>query len=94
VVNQGDLARPQQPLRDRERANHVIGHHAARVADHVRIALAQAEQSAWLQAGVHARHDRHGLARRRRELAAREALGVLRRVDQKLIGCAHALPPG
>ena len=42
VVDQHHLARAQPPLRDGERADHVVGDHAAGVAQDVRLAVAAA----------------------------------------------------
>ena len=44
VVDEDDLLGPEQALRDRQRADLVVGHDAAGVADHVRVALLEAEQ--------------------------------------------------
>ena len=43
VVDEDDLRRAEQPLADGQRADLVLGDHAARVADDVRVALVQAE---------------------------------------------------
>jgi hypothetical protein len=64
VVDQHDFLRPEQPLRDRERADFVVGDDAARIADDVGVALAQPEQPVRVQARVHARHDGDPLCRR------------------------------
>jgi hypothetical protein len=39
VVDQHDLARAQEALRDHQRPDRVVGDHAARVADHVRVSF-------------------------------------------------------
>ena len=48
----------EQPLADRERADLVIGHHPGGVADHVRLAVLEAQDGVHVQPGVHAGH--HG----------------------------------
>src|SRR5262245_13133878 len=58
VVDEHDLLRTEQPLRDRERADLVVGDHTSRVADHVGIALLEPEQRVWVQPRIHARDDR------------------------------------
>jgi hypothetical protein len=63
VMDDQHLARAQQPLRDQQRADHVLGHDAARVADDVRLALLQAEQAVHVQARVHAGDDGDGPGR-------------------------------
>jgi len=73
VVNQDDLARAEQALADRQGPDLVIGDHAARVADHVCVALGQAENAVDVQPGVHASHHGHVLGRRQRQLAAEGA---------------------
>jgi hypothetical protein len=57
VVDQHDLFRSEQSLRDRERADLVVGDHAAGVADDMRVALVEAEQAVGIQPRVHARDD-------------------------------------
>ena len=58
VVDEDDLLGAEQALRDRQRADGVVAHHAARVADHVGVALLEAEHPCRIEAGVHARE--HG----------------------------------
>jgi hypothetical protein len=55
VVDQDDLLRPEQPLGDRERPDRVVRRDAARVADHVPVALGEPEHLLWIEPGVHAR---------------------------------------
>jgi Zn-dependent alcohol dehydrogenase len=45
VVDEDHLARVHQALRDGERADLVLGHDATGVADHVGLAVAEAERS-------------------------------------------------
>jgi len=44
----------QQVLRDRQRADRVVGNDPARVADHVGLPLGQPEDPVGVEAGVHA----------------------------------------
>src|SRR5258705_44377 len=56
VVDENDLLGTEQPLTDGERADLIVGDHAAGVADHVRLAVVQAEDRVHVQPGVHAGH--------------------------------------
>jgi hypothetical protein len=69
VVDEHDLLGAQQMLRDGERAERVVAHDAAGVANHVGVALLQAEHARWVEAGVHARQHRHPARRGQREIA-------------------------
>ena len=82
-------SRPEQALGDRQRADLVVGDHAAGVADDVRVAFAQPERSVGVQPRVHARHDRDRLARRERQVALVERGDVGLVVAQQLVGDAH-----
>ncbi len=62
VVDQHDLLGAQLVLGDGQRPDLVVGDHPAGVADHVGVALLQAQQPGGDHAGVHAGHDRHLLA--------------------------------
>src|SRR5215471_4719415 len=68
VVDQDDLGGAEQPLADRQRPDHVVGDHAARVADYLCLLVANTEQLEDLETGVHAGDHRHvrGRPRRRR----------------------------
>jgi hypothetical protein len=55
VLDQDDLGRAQQSLADGQRPDDVRGDDAAGVPEHVGVAVAQPEQSAWIQPRVHAR---------------------------------------
>ena len=59
VGDQHDGGGPGQLARRRERLQHVVGHHRARVADHVRVAELQPQRAQRVQPRVHAAHDRH-----------------------------------
>src|SRR5215471_2085486 len=59
MVDQDDLGGAEQPLADRQRPDHVVGDHAARVADYLRLLLTNAEQLGDLEPGVHAGDHRH-----------------------------------
>jgi hypothetical protein len=64
VVDEHDLLRAEQALRDRQRADLVVRDHAACVPDDVGVALGEAEQTVGIQPRIHARHDRDALGRR------------------------------
>ena len=89
VMDEDDLPRPEQPLRDRQRADLVVGDDTAGVPDHVRISLLQPEQAEDVQSRVHARKDGDAFCRRQRQVAAIEALrvgfGVLERSSVAVI---------
>ena len=63
VVDQHHLARPQLALGEGQRADHVVGDHAARVAQHVRLAVAEPERGEDVEPRVHAGDDRQVAAR-------------------------------
>jgi hypothetical protein len=50
VVNEHDLARPEQSLRNRERADHVVGDDAACVSQDVCVSVLEAEGGEDVQA--------------------------------------------
>ena len=93
VVDEDDLASAEQSLRDGQRPDDVVRDNSTRIADDVRVALAQPEQSVGVEPRVHARHDRDMPRRRHRKLALVEILGVTLGVVQKLVGDRHAAPP-
>ena len=70
------LLRAEQPVRDDERAQRVVGDEPARVADDVRIALVEPDELRRIESCVHARDDREPPAGRHRQVAFREARGV------------------
>src|SRR6516164_3912621 len=70
VVDQDDLGRAEQPLADRQRPDHVVGDYAARVADHLRFIVADAEQAEDVEPGVHAGDHRRIRGRPRRQCRA------------------------
>ena len=57
VVDEDDAAGAQRALADGQRADDVVGDHAARVADGVAVAELQAERGVQVEAGVHAGDD-------------------------------------
>ena len=85
---------PEQALRDRQRADRVVGHDATGVADHVRVALAQSERAVDVEASVHARHDGRFGGRRQREVALVERGHVVGVVREQVVGRAHVSPRG
>src|SRR5262249_7788015 len=70
VVNTNHRGCADQPLADRQRPDHVVGDHAARVADYLRLPIANAEQLEDLEPGVHAGDHRHVRGRPRRQRPA------------------------
>src|SRR5215472_9159085 len=70
VVDQDDLGGAEQPLADRQRPDHVVGDHAARIADYLRLLVVNAEQLEDLEPGVHAGHHRYARGRLRRQRPA------------------------
>ena len=58
MVDQHHLTGTQPALGNRQRADHVVGDDAAGVAQHVRLAVAEAERGEDVEAGVHAGDDR------------------------------------
>src|SRR5579862_7744152 len=93
VVDKHDLLGAKKTLRDRERADLVVGDDAARVTDHVGVALLEPEQPIRVQPSVHAGQHRHPLSRRQRQFATVEARRVLLGVAEELVGHAHRIPP-
>src|SRR4051794_3530679 len=89
VVDEDDLLGAEQPLRDREGADLVVGHDPAGVADHVRVAQLQTEDRIRVHARVHACHDGDLPGRRQRKVALVEALGEGLVVLQELVGGTH-----
>jgi len=90
VVDQDDLGGAQQPLTDRQRADLVVCDDAARVADHVRLALLQAEDAVDVQPGVHAGHDSDVLAGRHGQRTG-EGLRVLGVVGEQVVSDRHVV---
>jgi len=58
VVDQDDLVGVEQVVRDDETADHIVSHHAPRIADDVRVARLEAEQVLYIETRIHAGHDR------------------------------------
>jgi len=73
VLDEQHVAGVQLALADRERADDVVGDHAAGVAQHVDLPEVRPEQGEDVDSGVHARHD-GGVQRGRH----REPLGARR----------------
>jgi hypothetical protein len=67
----------------------VVGDHAARVADDVRLTFGEAEDAVDVEPGVHACHHGDALGGRQREPAG-EALGVAGVVGKQFVGGGHA----
>ena len=58
MLDDDDLVRAEQLLAHDQRADHVVGHEPAGVADDVGVAGPQAEGLLDVEPGVHAGHDR------------------------------------
>ncbi len=71
VVDDEPLLGAEQLVGDHERPDRVVAGAAAGVADHVRIALAQARVLGRVEPGVHAGEDREAARRRQGQLALR-----------------------
>src|SRR6266568_2462684 len=91
VVDQHDLPGAEQPLADGQRPDLVVGDDPAGVADHVGLAVAEAEQPVDVEAGVHACDDGKVRGRRHRQRAA-EALRIAGVVGQVLVDSSHGAP--
>jgi hypothetical protein len=89
VVDEDDLLGSEQPLGDRQRADLVVGHDAAGVADDVRVALLEAEQAVGVQPRVHARDNRDLAPGRHGQIALVKVRGVRLRVGQQLVCRTH-----
>ena len=89
VVDQDDLLGPEQPLRDGQGADLVVGDDPAGVADHVGVALVDAEDVRRHHARVHAGHDGDLERGRERQVALVEAVGVALGIADQLVGGAH-----
>ena len=86
VVDQDDLVGAESPLRDRERADHVIGDHSAGVSKHVRLAPLQPERREDVEPGIHARDDREPQRRLDVEVPGLEARHKPPVVLEQLVG--------
>jgi len=91
-MDEDDLFGSQQVLRDRQRADRVVGNDATGVADHVGVPLGQPEDPVGVEAGVHAGEHGDALAGGQGQVALVEALGVGVRVLQQLFGGRHSGP--
>jgi hypothetical protein len=87
-VDEHDLLGPEQPLRNRERPDLVVGH-TTRVPDHMRVTLVEAEHPSRVQPGIHAREHGDLLRRRQRQLALVEARCIRLVVRDQFVGDAH-----
>src|SRR5258708_21270118 len=58
VMDEHDLARAENRLRDQKRAAYVVGDATSRIADHMRVSRSESEQTADIHARVHAREHR------------------------------------
>ena len=83
-----DLLRAEQALADRQGPDLVVGDDAPGVADHVRLALVQAEGAVDVEAGVHAGQDGDVLGRGQGQRAG-EGLGVAGVVGEQFVGDGH-----
>ena len=92
-MDQHHLAGAEQPLRDRQRADHVVGDHAAGVAQHVRLAVAEAERGEDVEAGIHAGNDRQLAARAHVEVLLWQGASELLVLRDQLVDDAHLADP-
>ena len=76
MADDDDLVGAQERLADDERADDVVGRDAARVADDVRVADAQAERLLDVEPRIHAGDDRDAPERRRGQGRSIERLGI------------------
>ena len=90
VHHHDDVLGAEQPLRDAQRADRVVGHQAAGVADDVRVAALQAEHREQVDARVHAGEHRDLALRPRAQTRGRELIGALRRSRQHVVRIGHA----
>ena len=86
VVHQNDFTRTHLALRQYERADDVVGHHAASVADDVRIAVVQPEHLKDVHAAVHAGHDCEVASRAQCEVVIAELRHVVLVVRNQFVG--------
>src|SRR3954447_23199573 len=93
VVDQDDLAGAEQTLADRQAAETVLRDHTSRIADHVGVALAEAEQPVGVEARVHARDDGQVLGGWQGEVPLVEALGVAAGVLDQFVSDTHPVLP-
>jgi len=89
VVDEHDLLGSEKPLRYRERADLVVGDHAAGVADDVGVALFESEQRLRIEARIHAGDDRDPPGRGQWKLALVEALRVGAGVLEQFVDDGH-----
>src|SRR5699024_8581405 len=89
VMDQHDLASSQQSLADGQGAQGVLGHHPARVADHVGLALGQSQQAVDVQPCVHAGEDGDLPLRGHRQIGMGEGGGVVPGGGEQVVGGGH-----
>jgi hypothetical protein len=94
VVDEDDLVRAEQPLGDGDGPDRVVGHHPARVADDVRVALGQAEHAVGVEPGVHAGQHQDVGGGWQRQVALVEGGGVPLGVGYEGVGAAQGSSPG
>ena len=94
VVDDEPLVRPEQLVRDHERANCVVARATAGVADHVGVTLAQPGVLRRIEAGIHAREDCEATGRWKRERALLAEVGGVALVGgQHFLENGHPEPP-
>jgi hypothetical protein len=87
------LGGAEEALGDGEAADGVVGDDSPGVADHVGVALLQAQGACGVETGVHASQDRQLLSRGQRQVTLGEAGGVALVVGEQLVGDAHGSAP-
>jgi hypothetical protein len=85
VHDEHDLRGLEQPLGDRERTDHIVGHDPARISNHACITLVEAQDLVRVDACVHAGEDGESLGRSPSQVALVERRGVARVVLKQLV---------
>ncbi|MEY2754319.1 MAG: ATP-dependent Clp protease proteolytic subunit [Actinomycetota bacterium] len=86
VVDEDDLAGPEEALGEHQRADHVVGDHPAGVADDVGVAVGEAEHLEDVHAAVHAGDDRQVPTGPQREVVVGKLGDVVLVVPEEFLG--------
>ena len=84
-MQQDDLLGAHRPLRQTQRADHIIGDHPTSVANNVGLTAAKSQDSEDRHTGIHASHNRGSTSRRNRHAPKVKRLGVVRVVGQQFV---------
>jgi len=93
MVDQYNLGRAQQPLGNQQRSNDIICHHPTRIPDDMSLAKAEPKQPVDIQAGIHARDNRHLALRRHGQITLIEIIGICLIRPEKFISSTHRTAP-